>query len=180
MQINLIKYPMDEDWIMVKKCALTTIGKSSITLPTSEWKESVLLARHSPIRELNFIYEIKDIPYWVTVHLVRHHIGINFYIKSQRNDRQDKYDRDAARQDAPVDMIISVNAEELITIANKRLCNKASAKTREVVQEMCRLAIGSVPELESSLVPMCVRNGNICYEMFGCGKCSKFGGNRLL
>lgn len=88
-------------------------------------------------------------------------------MRSQRNDRQTEYDRNAARQDATVCMILDVNAEELQVIANKRLCNLAAEETREVVKEMCELAICVTPELDGLLVPMCVHNGGICHEMHG-------------
>ena len=68
-------------------------------------------------------------------------------------------------------MIWDVNAEELQEIANKRLCKMAAKETREVVEEMCRLAEGATPELTGLLVPMCERCGGVCYEMNGgCGK----------
>ena len=74
-----------------------------------------------------------------------------------------------APQKAPVDMMWSVNGEELITIANKRLCNLASKETRELVQMICDKVIQVCPEFKDELVPMCVRNGGVCYEMFPCG-----------
>ena len=177
MILTLLNSPSSEDWAEVKRRALITMyGKglrASYPEPDSEWKEAILLARHSPIRYLQFSYLIQDIPSNISTHLARHTHSVP-YISSLRNDRQDAMDGDKAPRDTPVNMIYDVNAEELITIANKRLCNKASAKTREVVQEICNLAVKAVPELKSSLVPMCIRNGGICYEMFGCGKCPKY------
>jgi hypothetical protein len=61
-----------------------------------------------------------------------------------------------------------MGAEELITIANKRLCNLASPETREVVRMICNKVIEVCPEFKDELVPMCVRNGGVCYEMFSC------------
>jgi hypothetical protein len=78
------------------------------------------------------------------------------------------YDRNKAPQGAPVTMILDVNAEALLTLANKRLCRQASDETREVVQKMCDLAAEACPEFRGELVPMCVRNGGICYEMHSC------------
>lgn len=168
MKVTLIKYPTDEDWFLAKQCALVTIGKKAITPPTEEWKRSILRARHSPIRELKFVFYLSDIPYWVSVHLCRH-IHAQPYVRSQRNDRQSEYDRNSAPQDAPVNMIWSMGGEELITIANKRLCLKASKETREVVKMMCNEVLLYCPEFENELVPMCKRNG-ICHEMQPCYK----------
>ena len=88
-------------------------------------------------------------------------------MRSQRNDRQSDYDRDAARQDATISMIFDVNAEELQVIANKRLCQQAAKETRMVVWEMCRLAEEATPEIKGLLVPMCEHCGGVCHEMYG-------------
>ena len=166
MKIELLEYPQERDWFAVKERALVTVGKKAVTPPTEEWKRKILKARHSPIRRLFFSFYL-EIPYWVSVHLVRH-IHAQPYVKSQRNDRQSDYDRNAARQDETVCMIWDMNAEELMTIANKRLCRLASAETREVVQKMCDLVIAEMPEFEGLLVPNCVYGK--CHEMYPCGK----------
>lgn len=170
MDIELIRYPTDKDWLEVKRRALVTIGKKPVSAPDDNWKHKILMARHSPIRYLIYSYYIHDIPSWVATHLVRHHEGFQPYVKSQRNDRQDKYDRNAARQDAPVDMIIDLNAEALMVLANKRLCNQAAKETQTVVEHMCALAENATPEIEGLLVPMCVHNGGRCDEMYPCGR----------
>lgn len=171
MIITLINAPTDNDWLEVKRRAMVTIGKDAAKVPDSMWKHRILKARHSPIRYLRYSFMICDVPTWVSTHLVRHNVGVQSYVKSQRNDRQSEYDRNSARQDAPVNMIIDMNAEALQNIANKRLCMKAAKETREVVERMCSLAIESTPELDGLLVPDCVRHGMNCYEMFPCGRC---------
>lgn len=170
MRIELLKYPSDDDWMLCKACTLVTVGKEAKQPPSADWKHKLLRARHSPIRELKFVFLLKDIPSWVSVHLVRHHVGCQPYVRSQRNDRQNAYDRTKAPQDAPVDMIWSMNAEALMTIANKRLCNQASKETRAVVQEMCRLVLERCPEFNGLLVPMCEYHGGRCDEMFPCNR----------
>jgi len=172
MQITLISAPDENRWLEVKDRALVTIDKKTVTPPDSEWKHKILEARHSPIRRLEYSFLIEDLPYYVSVHLVRHHEGFQPYVRSQRNDRQSHYDRTKAPQDAPVNMIIDVNAEALMVIANKRLCNQAAKETREVVREMCRLAEEHTPELKGLLVPMCEYT-NTCHEMFPCGRVAK-------
>jgi len=157
--------------MLVKQCTLVTIGKEAKTPPTDEWKRKMLEARHSPIRELRFVFLLTNIPYWVSVHLVRHHVGCQPYVRSQRNDRQSEYDRTKAPQDAPVDMMWSMNAEALMTIANKRLCYKASPETRSIVMQMCSLVTSSNPEFEPFLAPMCDYHGCVCHEFESCGAC---------
>jgi thymidylate synthase ThyX len=168
MNIEIIKYPAESDWMLAKSCTLVTVGKESNKPPTEKFKRDILRARHSPIRVLQFCFYLTDVPYWVSVHLCRH-IHAQPFVKSQRNDRQSEYDRNKAPQDSPVDMMWYMNAEELINIANKRLCRLASAETREVVRMICDKVIEVCPEFKDELVPMCVRNGGVCYEMFPCG-----------
>ncbi len=165
IDVKLLDYPTDDDWLKVKQRALVTVGLEAKTPPTEEWKEKILTARHSPIRRLNFGFYI-ECPYWVSVHLVRH-IHAQPYVRSQRNDRQREYDRNAARQDEMISMIWDMNAEELITIANKRLCNQASFETQQVVFKMCREVLAVCPEFKNQLVPMCVREHG-CHEMYPC------------
>lgn len=166
MNVTLLEYPTDKDWMEVKRRALVTIGKKPVNPPDSEWKSAILRARHSPIRYLRFAFLI-ECPYWVSVHLCRH-VHAQPYVKSQRNDRQDKYDRNKARQDQPVTMIYDVNAESLMDIANKRLCRKAAAGTRKLVRTMCEMAAEKCPEINDYLVPACERYGGNCMEMVSC------------
>lgn len=171
MKIELCGAPTEADWAEVKTRALVTVGLTSVNPPDSKWKHAILEARHSPIRRLMYSFRI-DCPYWVSVHLCRH-IHAQPYVRSQRNDRQTEYDRNNAPQNAPVSMIWDVNAEELMIIANKRLCNQASPETREVVQEACRLAQEHTPEFTGLLVPLCEYCGGVCHEMKPCGRYQK-------
>lgn len=66
-------------------------------------------------------------------------------------------------------MRISLNAEALMTLANKRLCGKASPETREVVLKMCQQVLAVCPEFDGLLVPMCLYHGGVCHEMNSCG-----------
>lgn len=168
MNVTLIEHPTEQDWIGVRQRALVTIGKEAETAPTDEWKRRMLEARHSPIRYLRFSFRL-EIPYWVSVHLVRH-THAQPYVRSQRNDRQTMYERNKAPQDAPVSMIWDMNAEELLVIANKRLCKQASAETQEVVKMMCDEVRKANPEFEGLLVPMCQYHGGKCHEMYPCKK----------
>lgn len=172
MKITMTEYPAERDWLAVKERALVTVGLKAKNAPDDEWKHEILNARHSPIRRLRFSFLIEDLPSWVSVHLCRH-VHAQPYVKSQRNDRQNQYDRNKAPQDAPVNMIWDMNGEELMVIANKRLCAQASKETRELVTEMCRQVIAFCPEFEHFLVPMCEYNGSVCHEMFPCGRCAK-------
>lgn len=169
--VSLLSSPTEADWMECKRRALVTIGKEPVSPPDSDWKHRILEARHSPIRYLRYSFFI-DCPTWVSVHLCRH-VHAQPYVKSQRNDRQNAYDRNDAPQSAPVSMILDTNAEELMVISNKRLCLKASQETRQVVQAMCNLAEEATPELHGLLVPLCEYCGGVCHEMEPCGRCKK-------
>ena len=65
--VELKKWPTDTDWAWCKECCLNTVGKTSTTLPTEEWKRKLIAAEHSPLRELWFGIKM-TIPYWVSVH----------------------------------------------------------------------------------------------------------------
>lgn len=173
MKVEILKHPTDEDWMLCKTCTLVTVSKTSKTPPSDEWKVKLLKANHSPIRTLNFCFRLTDVPSWVSVHLVRH-IHAQPFVSTQRNDRQDKYDRGSARQDAPVTMCWYMNAEELITIAHKRLCTQASKETRELVQMICDEVCKVNPEFTGLLVPNCAYRGGLCDEFSCCGLNEKF------
>lgn len=170
LRIELIRYPTEEDWALCKRVTLGTIGKRPASPPSADWKHQILEARHSPIRILPFLFYFEDLPYWISVHLCRH-VHATPFVQTQRNDRQRAYDRRKATQDAPVMMHWYMNAEELMLIANKRLCRQASPETREVVQAMCILAQEKCPELNGLLVPSCEYHGGVCHEFNGgCGR----------
>lgn len=175
MEVKLLYAPTDQDWIEVKRRALITMygkGLGDIKAPDSDWKHRILLARHSPIRYLRYSFLITDVPSNVATHLCRH-VHAQPYVSSLRNDRQDAIDGDKAPRDTPVNMILDVNAEELMVIANKRLCMKAAKPTQQLVAMMCLVALDETPEFADLLVPMCkwLRG---CPEMFSCGMTETF------
>ena len=57
--VELIKYPNSDDWKLCKQCALVTVGKEVKTEPAIDWRHSILEARHSPIRVLNFVFKLE-------------------------------------------------------------------------------------------------------------------------
>lgn len=168
LNIEVLKYPKEDDWMLCKQCTLVTVGKNAVTPPSTEWKKKILAANHSPIRTLQFCFKLTDIPYWVSVHLVRH-VHATPFVSTQRDDRQAKYDRGEAPQNAPVTMCWYMNAEELITIAHKRLCTQASKETRDLVSKICQKVIEVCPEFDGLLVPNCVYRGGRCEEFNCCG-----------
>jgi len=114
-----------------------TSGKTyRIKDPSKEiWEKLVRSAHgvpHSPLRVVIYRFYLEDIPYWVSVHLVRHHIGVQFYVQSQRKNKE----RGLCNQNELVNIILDINANALLTLARARLCNNAAAETRTVVSNM--------------------------------------------
>ena len=167
IKVEMIKHPTDEDWLFCKQCALNTIGKNSTTLPSDEWKIKILKAEHSPIRTLWFAFKI-EMPYWVSVHFVRHKYGVEHFVQSQRDDRTDN---DIPRAEKPqgefVTHIMYINAQELMFMARRRLCNQASKETREVMRAIVAEVYKTNPEFINLLVPMCRYQGD-CPEFIPC------------
>ena len=169
MKVTLMRYPTTDDWYEVKRRALVTVGKTEFEPPTDEWKHKILEARHSPIRYLMFSFYI-ECPYFVSQHYCRH-VHAQPYVRSQRNDRQEAYDRNAARQDAPISMILDTNADELMTIIAKRTCMMAAKETREIAEEMKRLVYEKCPEFRGLLMRPCEWQNGKCHEFNGgCGR----------
>lgn len=168
MKVIISRYPTQEDWNRAKRLALGTEGKDAKVPATDEWKAKMLRCEHSPIRTLMFTIELIDIPYWVSVHFVRHKYGVEHYVKSQRNDRQYDYDRNGAPQNAPVNHILDVNAQELLFMARRRLCSKAAEETKEWMKAIVDAVVEKCPEFKSYLIPQCAYLGR-CPEIKGCG-----------
>lgn len=157
-------------WRDVADAARTTIRREEGTKePSSRWKKRILLAEHSPVRKLAFNWKWLDLPYWVSVHFVRHKFGIEHFVSTQRSDRTGE-NRAVKPQDAPVVHECLANAQAVMFISRRRLCGQASADTRGawklVVDEIAR----TEPELASCCVPECVYRG-FCPEFKPCGYC---------
>ena len=170
MKVIMLEHPMESDWLKVKQRALVTIGLTTEKAPAEDWKIKMLKCRHSPIRKLPFAFFIIDIPYWLHVELVRHHIGIEKYVKSQRDDRnENEIPRAKKPQDAPVNMIIDLNGETLLNCMNKSLCGNATKEMQELMLMIREEVIKTNPEFKPFLIPMC-EYLNTCNEFRSCGK----------
>ena len=71
-------------------------------------------------------------------------------------------------QDAPVNLQLSLNAQEIINISKVRLCSKAEAATRKIWNEVVKELRKIEPILGDACVPQCVYRG-ICPERKPCG-----------
>ncbi|MBR4171924.1 MAG: thymidylate synthase ThyX [Kiritimatiellae bacterium] len=155
-------------WRDVADAARTTIRMDEGTKePSSAWKRRILLAEHSPIRQMIFKWKWHDLKYWISVHFVRHKFGIEHFVSTQRTDRTG-VNRDEAPQDAPVDHECFANAQAMIFISRRRLCHQASSETTEAWKMVLEEVKKIEPELYSVCVPECVYRG-FCPEFKTCG-----------
>lgn len=134
--------------------------------PSENFKEDMIVAEHSPLRLLEFEITIKDIPYCNMGHLVRH-VHAQPFVSTSRGDITG-VDRSTRKQTDPVNMILYMNAQELINISKVRLCNRADKVTRlawnMVIDELSKIE----PILARYCVPSCLYRG-FCPEMKCCG-----------
>ncbi len=122
---------------------------------------------HSITRTQMFTIEMIQIPTYVSVHFVRHKIGVEHFVQSNRSDRGGKENVD---RHTPVDHLMLLNAEALINISHRRLCFQSSEGTRNVMfaikEEMKNVDL----DLYEMLVPKCFYRNGICSEPKHCGK----------
>lgn len=165
----MIEYiDLPDAWGKVKEAARNTVSKDGEgKYPSPTWKKSILLAEHSPVRKIRVAWKWKGLKSWVSVHFVRHKIGIEHWVSTQRSDRTG-IPRDKLPQDALVNHACEANAQALINISRKRLCNQAAKETREAWQEVKEAVRGIDPVLASVMVPECIYRG-FCPEMHPCG-----------
>ena len=165
MNIDIFKH--EDNWQDVKDSTMNTIGKTTGKYPTSEWKRKLIMAEHSPIRHIKFYWRWVDLAYFVSTHFVRHKIGIEHWVSTQRTDRTGE-DRSQKPQTAPVNHACEADAQALINISRKRLCNCASPEPRHAWQAVKNDVAKVEPELASCMVKECVYRG-FCPEMYSCG-----------
>jgi hypothetical protein len=155
-------------WREVADSANTTIHlEAGEKEPSPKWKRRMLLCEHSPIRQHIIKCKWYDIKSWVSVHFVRHKVGIEHWVRTQRTDRT-KIDRDELPQDNLIEHEFEANMQACINISRKRLCRLASQETREAWQLVLEQIKESEPELYNVCVPDCIYRG-WCYEFKSCG-----------
>lgn len=166
MFIDIFKH--EDNWQDVKDSTMNTIGKTTGKYPDSDWKRRLILAEHSPIRRIKFYWRWKDLKSWVSVHFVRHKVGIEHWVTTQRTDRTG-VDRDELPQGTLVNHASEADAQTLINISRRRLCNCASKETREAWIEVKNKVAETEPELAKCMVRDCVYRNGLCPEMYTCG-----------
>ena len=154
----------DEDWEEVKKAALTTIHKKSTRKEiSSEWKEAMIIGRHSPIREFRIKLTIEDIPRWIADQLVRHNVGVNNFMGTMRPDRGNIPREEQKMTDLTV-FKQSYNIDSFLNMTSARMCIGAVSKeTRMLVEAIITELYSVEPEIAKYCVPPCIQLGE-CKE----------------
>ena len=166
--VKISCFKADFTWREVADAARTTIRmREGETEPSGAWKRKMLLAEHSPVRLMLFKWKWINLKYWVSVHFVRHKIGIEHFVSTQRTDRTG-VNREEALQGATVHHQCCANAQSIIFISRKRLCTQASPETRAAWKLVLEEIRKCEPELHSLCVPECVYRG-FCPEFKPCG-----------
>ena len=153
------------DWQEVADDCRATIGKGGLGRePSQKFKKEILIAEHSPIRDISIKWRWRDMPHWITVHWVRH--KWEKFVRTQRSDRTG-IPREKLPQDEPQTFTGEANAQHLIDTWRKRLCRMASKETRLYAEDFKESLHEIEPEISDVLVPNCIyRYG--CPEVNGC------------
>lgn len=159
------------DWQEVVDDCRSTVGKPPLGKePSANFKRKILIAEHSPIRDIHVKWIWPIIESFVATHWSRH--KFECYIKSQRTDRTG-VPRNKLPQDEPVSFTGDANCQNAIDAWRKRLCYMADPKTRWYAEDFKEELRGVEPELSDVLVPNCVYRGG-CPEMVPCGFYERF------
>ena len=149
--------------LLRQACKLTTHGQTDSMMSL----DKIYRCEHSPCRTQLFWIELLGIPTSVSVHLVRHKIGVEHFVQTMRDDRG----ADAvADRNTPVNHGMLINAQALIAMARKRLCRKAHPETRLLMESIKDHLKPIDPDLARYMVPECVYRGDVCHELKPCGR----------
>lgn len=166
------------DWRDILNDCRSTVSKEPLDKePSENFKKTILISEHSPIRDIAIRWRWDSIKSWIAVHFSRH--KWECFVSTRRTDRTG-IDRDSLRQDEIVSMIGDANVQQLIDTARKRLCYQASTETREYMEDLKLRLHELEPEIADVLVVNCIyRNG--CPETSCCGKMNfaKYSGTNI-
>lgn len=154
----------------VLESARITVWKEAIDKEPSEvFMKMLYKSEHSPIREKVFKFYVEAIPYWLSVHFVRHWVGSNPqiqpYVATNRDDRVDV----ELHRDELTNMKLTLNAQAIIDISKLRLCNEAHVKAQQLWNKFLQELKKVDKELYDNCVPSCVYRG-FCPERKCCGR----------
>lgn len=153
------------NWLNIKNACRNTVSmKDSEIEPTSEWKRKLLICRHSPIRKGVVTWKWDEIPYAISTHFARHHIGCEKWISTSREDRTGIKREERSQMDM-VSMEMEATIEALMNISERRLCMQADKTTRSYWEDLLEKIKEYDEDIYWACVPQCVAHGG-CIEPF--------------
>lgn len=160
MRVTATKLTSDQEYRRACEMTLRPGQTSKVT-----WAR-LLMCEHSPIRAVEYWIEMHGIPTFVSVHLVRHKLGVEHFVMSNRDDRGGAGDDQVTRL-SPVNHGMKLNAATVLAISRKRLCFN-SHRTTVAVWMRVKRAIRAVDSVMADhMVPECVYRG-FCPELKQC------------
>lgn len=155
---------------LARKACAFTFGKETSKIGLDKLYD----CEHSPIRTIMFWIEMRDIPSFVSVHFVRHKIGVEHYVKSLRDDRGGD---GTEGRNSPVNHAMLINAQALINMARKRMCRKAHPETMRVMFLIWSAIEEVDPYLADYMGPECSYRHGHCHELNSCGLYNEYEGD---
>ena len=169
MNTEIIK--IKGDWEEVVNDCRSTVNKPPLGHePSEQFKRSLLISEHSPIRDISIKWRWSGIKSWIATHWVRH--KWECFVRTQRSDRTG-IPRDDLPQGAEVEFTGEANVQALIDTMRKRLCYQAAPETRKYAESLKSEIANYEPDIANVLVPNCVYRGG-CPEQKSCGAWEKF------
>jgi hypothetical protein len=155
-----------------------TRGKDMYTkkLPSLDAWYTMLISEHSSHRAVKYRIYVEDIPFYTHVHLVRHHVGFEPHVYSQRDDNgiQETTPRDDYPQGTLISMFFDANVQAILNISRKRLCHKAHRTAQQFVQKLKYSLIYTGDDYDKMLGKLllqpCSWFPGICQEPEPCGR----------
>lgn len=123
-------------------------------------------SEHSPIRTQMFYIRLRNIPQFVHTHYVRHTVWNQPYVRTGREDRGKEGEQ---TRWSPNDMDMLVNAQTLINMARKRLCNQAHDVTVMVMDAIKDCVFNLDEDLANNMVRECIYRCGYCPQHRPCG-----------
>lgn len=148
---------------VVQRAAQMTTHGQPIKAPLRAWYRT----EHSPVRARMFWIEFEGLRSFVSVHMVRHNIGVTHFVQSMRDDRGGA-GNDVVTRNTPVNHGMLINAQAIITVSRNRLCYAASPETVAAWRKMRKAMAEVDQDLPDFMVPECVYRNGICPEFKQC------------
>lgn len=155
---------------VLNDCRFTVGKRENVNNPSRKFRNDILIAEHSPIRDISIKWKWLDMPHWVTTHWARHRW--EKFITTQRTDRTG-IPREKLPQDEPQNFTGEANLQHLIDTWRKRLCYQAAPETRRYAEDFKKIISELDEDISNILVPHCVYRCG-CPEIHPCGWWQKF------